>query len=730
VTKHTRRNLLKAMGAGALIPGLEGLSVGQSGPRAENAAARGTPTESREQNATVEPFMFPGDRNIRDEEHFGIINGLITTGVNYRDVGRLSSLHAPPYASSDFLLEVRLFGEKIPTTQYDWRPAEVRQKGEVYGIAFSAASCLAHDVRGGLLELTLHNTSSEKKKIPLQLNIVGSLDYVKAWEFSYPDTAKKTTTSVSEVQRVVRENEAGAIAVGTDIANMRWEPWSSHWEGQVVLLAGQRTTHYVALAMGDKAESRRVCDQLLKDPARAMEDSRQASRDEAKDLFRKLPRLEASNRSLVEYYHRSIVALIINKFKVPEFVLNPYYSTGGIKGGCVGNYLWDFGDVPRLLPLYDPAASREQIKQFLQIDITKHLLFNPMDGKAGGPWYPVNQEKIILAIYHYVQITGDLGFLSETVGGKSVLDWLLVNAMYGDDLSKPAVLVDYGNGNNHLELRGKYRYDDFMPDLNGRRYKSYGLAWQIGRLAGSNWDYLLERAEALKVLLKKTLWSPKDQWFLFMYPNGVKELRYTVQVFMMIGSKVLDKEQEQGLVSHLNVDEFLSAYGLHSIAKQDPAYDQVDIDNGGGGNYVAFTPQIAELLYQTGYTAQAEELLKRTLWWGERLPYWGDSLVANQIEYRKDTPLQNAFDAASGAECIIFGMFGVNLEMDGTITISPKLPSWSPDASLTGLRLRGSTIDISATEHEFTAKVGRRAVRSKTGTPSVSGRARSSGKQS
>ncbi len=39
----------------------------------------------------------------------------------------------------------------------------------------------------------------------------------------------------------------------------------------------------------------------------------------------------------------------------------------------------------------------------------------------------------------------------------------------------------------------------------------------------------------------------------------------------MIGSGVLDKEQEGGLLSHLNDDEFLSGYGLHSMSKQDPA---------------------------------------------------------------------------------------------------------------------------------------------------------------
>jgi hypothetical protein len=127
-----------------------------------------------------------------------------------------------------------------------------------------------------------------------------------------------------------------------------------------------------------------------------------------------------------------------------------------------------------------------------------------------------------------------------------------------------------------------------------------------------------------------------------MYADGAKELRYTNVMFRMIGSKVLDKEQEKGLLSHLNDNEFLSAYGLHSMSKQNPAYDQVDIDCGGGGDYVAYTPLIIELLYRAGHTTLAEEILKRTMGWGERLPYWGDSLVANQVEYRKDTLLQNA----------------------------------------------------------------------------------------
>ena len=208
MTKHTRRSVLKTMGTAVFVPSLQGSGANQSDYAVAKAGRQAATAGIGKPTQFLDPFLLAGDRNIRDEDHFGIINGLITTGVNYRNIGCISSLYAPPYASSDFLLEVRLFGEKVPMKRYEWHPTEVTQKGEIYGISVSAASSLASGVRGGLLEFTLQNTTSEKKKIPIQLNILGSLDYVKSWGFPRPDTSKKRTATLCEAKRVVRENEA------------------------------------------------------------------------------------------------------------------------------------------------------------------------------------------------------------------------------------------------------------------------------------------------------------------------------------------------------------------------------------------------------------------------------------------------------------------------------------------------------------------------------------------
>jgi hypothetical protein len=187
-------------------------------------------------------------------------------------------------------------------------------------------------------------------------------------------------------------------------------------------------------------------------------------------------------------------------------------------------------------------------------------------------------------------------------------------------------------------------------------------------------------------------------------------------MFKLFNSPVLDAEEEAGLLSHLNETEFLSAQGLHSMSKTDVAYDQVDIDNGGGGACTCFPPQIAERLYKCGHADHAHDIIRRILWWGERLPYWGDSLVANAVDYRKDTPLQCEFDGATVAQCIIFGMMGVRAKMDGTVVINPHLPPFAESVMLKNLKLRGKEMTITVDKNGYTVEANGKVNGSAMGT--------------
>ena len=425
--------------------------------------------------------------------------------------------------------------------------------------------------------------------------------------------------------------------------------------------------------------------------------------------------MESANDVLVRLYNRSLVHFLMNRWEVPEFVLCPYYSTGSVRGGCVCDYLWNFGETWEILPLYDPDAARSHICQFLKTDMTKHFAFNPLNGEAFGPWYMVNQEKTIGLIYYYVKNTGDTAFLDKKVDGKTILEHALAHARFGDDASKPVALIDYGSSNSHLELRRGYPYNHVMPDLNGRRYANFLMACRLAEVAGKPAPELRDRAEALKTLLKQRLWNPQTRWFDFVSADGRKDTRYTVQMFKLFGSGVLDGDETAGLLSHLNEEEFFSAYGLHSMSKTDVAYDQVDIDNGGGGNCTCFPPQIAERLYKSGHAAEAEEILRRILWWGQRMPYWGDSLVANAIDYRRDTPLQCTIDGVTVAQCLVFGKFGISQQFNGDLLIDPHPPAFAPDVALRGLKLRGRVLDIAVHDRMYEVVMQGQRIQAKVG---------------
>jgi len=657
--------------------------------------------------ATAEPnretpdrFALDGARNIMNEEDFGIVNGKLTAGVPYRNVFAVSGLWAPPYVSSSFRLGIALLEQPVATEHYTWHPFCVERAGSIQGIAVENVTMLIAGSRAGLAAVTLKNTTAEQRTVPVTITVSGTLDQSGWWEFAKP--VSKTVTTRKVADGLLQMKQGGQVIACCAGNNISWEDAQPCGRGTVLLPPSVSVKLYVVFATGPTAEAVAACERISADPEKAMAETRAVYAARLQDLFQKLPRLESSNPALDRLYYRSLVHLLMNRWDVPEFVLHPYYSTGSVNGGCLAEYLWNFGENWEILPLYDLEASRTHIKRFLASDMTKHFAFEPTTGNAWGPWYPVNQEKIVGLIYYHVKNTGDTAFLNDVVIGKTVLEHAIANAMYGDDPAKPVALIDYGPSNSHLELRLGLPYNHVMPDLNGRRYENYVLAAELADLAGKPAPQLRQRAEELKTVLKNNLWNSRTRWFDFQDDKGKKDVRYTLQIFKLLGSKVLDEEEEAGLLDHLlSEKEFLSEFGLHSLSKTDPAYDPADIDNGGPGACTSFPPQVAERLYKAGKPAAAGNILKRILWWGERLPYWGDSLVADRVDYRKDTPLHCTIDGAAVAQSIIFGMFGVRAEFNGDIRIHPQPPAFAPRIELKGLRLRGHVLDISVQGGEY-----------------------------
>jgi len=700
-----------------VLAGLVGLIVGPFGN--SGLAAVG------DDNSFADLFSMDRRDMVTAPEHLGIINGKITVGTPGSHAARVDGLWAPPFVSSDFALRVEIFGREVPTPAVRWWPYKIEQRGEVNGVEVSAATVLAPGRRGGLVAVALRNTTASALQAPVVFKSRGTLDHRGVWEFAQAASSTATKALADNNMLTLTAGDRSIVLGGTG-AGLTWDPATLSATQALALPPGGTAKVCLAFAMGPSAEASASCKAIVSEPEPTIAAATAAHVQRVTELFQRIPRLVSDNKEAEKFYNRSLVHLILNRWDVPEFVLRPYYSTGSIRGGCVTEYLWNYGESWEMMPLYDPTAHREHIKQFLKCDMTAHFAFNPVDGKAHGPWYMVNQEKIIGLVFRHVKITGDTAFLQEVVAGQTVLEHVLKNAVVRDDVSKPVALVDYGPSNSHLELRRQYTYNHVMPDLNGRRYANYLLAARLAEIAGQPAPQLRERAAALKSLLKDRLWNPETKWFNFINGKGQPETRWTVQMFYLLGSGVLDQETEAGLVSHLNDKEFLGQYGLHSLAKGDPAYDPADVDNGGPGACTCFPPNISILLYRAGRPREAEDLMRRCVWWGSRMSYWGDSSYADRIDYRHDTPLQCTIDGVTVAQFFIFGMFGVDPQFDGTILVTSRPAAFAPRAALRGVKMRDAVFDIEIRDQEFKVVWGEKTLTAPVGrTISIDPKARS-----
>jgi len=549
-------------------------------------------------NKYIDVFLADGDSLITRPEHLGIVNGIASVGIRHDFLGVIDGFWAQPFVSSNFFIEPRFWGERIKTEHYTWLPFQTKQAGVIHGVEVNSITTLIYGMRAGILSLELKNTTNVNMEIPIQFiandpfTYKGTLDYVLNWSFLTPKSQKEVTDIVDNVG-IKRIQGEYAIAFGTDVKGFLWEESTRRFQGSLSLLPGKEISINLAFSMGKVDDAIKERNTILENPSKCIEVTTADYVSQVKHIFSRLPEFDSDNQDLVQLYNRSLSVFITNKMQTPEFVLTPLYVTGSVKGGCNCVYLYNFGQVREILALLDPDAVKMHILQFLRTNcVEKHYAFYPMTGEAFGDWYMVNHEKITGLVYSYIKTTGDYKFLDTNIKGhKTVLDIMVDCALFGNDISKSEALIDYakyGSVNSHLELRRTelgYEYSHVMPDLNGRRYFTYFKVSELCKLAGKSMPVLMERAEQLKHLLKKQLWNPQIKWFNFINSKGNKDVRWTVQMFKMFEGNVLDDEEKLGLICHLSPNEFFSDYGFHSLSKIDHGYDQVDVDNGGGGTF-------------------------------------------------------------------------------------------------------------------------------------------------
>jgi hypothetical protein len=164
----------------------------------------------------------------------------------------------------------------------------------------------------------------------------------------------------------------------------------------------------------------------------------------------------------------------------------------------------------------------------------------------------------------------------------------------------------------------------------------------------------------------------KPAGFICKYPDGHKELVYSIQVFDILRTGVCTPAMKKRIIEQLKEQKFLFPFGVSSISKADSLhYEVTDTDWGGGGAYAGDVPQLALDLYHEGFPEKAWDVLKRQFWVGELCPYFPQ-------EHFCDRPASPVFKRANiiagltGAEAILYGLIGLEPRLDGTLWINPR----------------------------------------------------------
>ncbi len=648
-------------------------------------------------------FAFDGKDNIMDEKDLGITGDIASLLTPERSVTLMECFQGCPYTATSFNVDIRIDGERLRATSWKWLPNAIWRQGDCRKFAVDTVTAMVPGTRAVVQKITVRSHAQQDIVAPVAVMYRGRARYEKDWQFRIPEAHGCTREDFSAQGNVLTAAYDGvAFCLTASLPGMTIFPRAYLWEGEVTIPAGGEVTLYFSAHLGAEADARREA--AAADYEAMLKRSFAYLQREVDRIHDNLPRLTSDCPDLDRLYYRSLVTYIMCRWENPDLCTVPYYSTGSINGSCMCSYLWDYCGGLMLHPVYDPEGNKKQLRAYLRNDLTQSYALNPVTSGPVGPWYQINQEKITLMVYHHVRATGDVDFLHEQVGDKTVLEWMKYHAYVCDDLTRDVELYDYGQGgDDHLELfyYDNGPYNGIMPDLNARRYLNYMRAYELSVVAGQPDERLPERAAQLKEKLK-SLWNEGAQWYDFIDAQGNRDIRYTVQMFKFLNSGVIDKKEREGLISHLNEREFLSKFGLHSMSKLDPQYDQDDIDNGGGGICTHFTAQICAQLYEMGYDTVATDILRRVYWWGERLPYMGDSCAANMLANRESTPLQGDISSTSFAQMMFFFIMGITPRFDGTVTVCPVAHRPAQNMRIDNAHLCGKTLTVDVQGDVFT----------------------------
>jgi hypothetical protein len=532
------------------------------------------------------------------------------------------------------------------------------------------------------LEISIDNRSDQ----PLSLTLLP----VQLVRYEDP-FASGNDQIYQKINPYILQNAQYRISLSSDLKLHDQDGWK--------LIIPEKSSRIARFAIQIQTVEKEQTDRYLPDIRQRLLAAQETTRKRLQEIAQNLPVLKTEDKRLDEFYKRCLLTVSECKWERENFIVNPFWASGS----WIFSIPWDLCFLSDMLSMISPESMRETIGLFFsQEDFV--CTYISWDGCAPGVFYIMQPFALKLLIDAYLRQTGDTGFFDQKISGQRLLTWMKAwgDLLQNDYTSKTSGLLDIGADTEALVEIRTDGFDYVVPVLNGLTVEYYQwLAFWCREFNDEDSLKYKKQAVDLEKRFHENLWNPGQRWFDNMYPDGGREPVYSNLLFDLIGTDVLTGEERLGLLSHLNDNEFLGPYGLYSMSRQDREHwDRVDADWGGGGSYTGIPLQLVRNLYQTGMGQIAWSILSRFTQYADHFPYISQNYRADEF-FQDESSQPMAICAGAGVEAIVFGLFGLDPQIEGYLDIHPFYAHALGNASLSDYQFRGHSFDISMDRYGF-----------------------------
>ncbi|MFE7392582.1 LamG domain-containing protein [Streptomyces sp. NPDC057582] len=554
-------------------------------------------------------------------------------GVNVsQNVLGFTNFTLPPYAQGGSSCDLTVDGAGLTTTSSRWSAYEILRKATTAKrLTVQTATRLAFEANQLLLQVTVSNPTAAQVTTTLSANLNPRIrKRTSGWSWGVPRpgdnnfTGQTVGTPAANVMVSDKSSPAVTVFAVSPAATLTASGSSGTASWDLTLAAGATKTLTIVMAVGDTSTGQAL---VAVSDGQSVVNAANATLEKFTSVFTaaatgwstrwtqaftsknthfsgSLPVLTpedtATGNAIARLYYMSVLSVLA----MERTNLGPAFNTAlGRTGTFSGldrvyvtaapeyaptvTYFWDTSYASVILSLLDPTVLRTITKTWMSKDIYGCYAVEWIQGGTVGPWYSANDLTVFSTTLNYLNYSGDLAYLQESVNSKTVLQRLTDNSTHWKSLVPTGgKLADYGENHNLLEVLPKYTNQVASFNAANVWMMNQAAAWQ--EAAGDTTTATSLRSSADTLLPEVlALYAPGEGVWNCRHADGSLVAVRTVLDFAIGANLLADKltSTQKSEMKKFVTDELLDGDWMRALSLRDSQAPVDRVDHGTSGAY-------------------------------------------------------------------------------------------------------------------------------------------------